>query len=136
MILAVAGAMIMAAVGLAVPAAASTVGVYGFGDNTYGELGNGTTTASMSPVATRRPAGRGTPGGGWCLRECGAAVRRNGLDLGQQLSYGALGYSDRSGQCHRAAAGARAERHHPDRDGPGGGDGYAVRSDGTVWAWG
>jgi alpha-tubulin suppressor-like RCC1 family protein len=36
----------------------STTGtVYGFGDNTYGELGNGNGTASNVPVATKLPAG-------------------------------------------------------------------------------
>jgi alpha-tubulin suppressor-like RCC1 family protein len=51
MILAVAVAMTMGGAGLAAPAAASTAGLYSFGDTSFGELGNGTTTASSLPLA-------------------------------------------------------------------------------------
>lgn len=96
MILTAAGATIMAAVGLAVPAAASTVGVYGFGNNTYGELGNGTTTPSQLPAAPQ-----GLPG---TVRQvaanfgASAALLSNGTvwTWGNNAS-GQLGYSTTTG---------------------------------------
>jgi alpha-tubulin suppressor-like RCC1 family protein len=134
MILAVAGAMTMAAAGLAVPAAASTPGVYGFGSNTFGELGNGTTTASPSPVAVL-----GLPG---TVRQVAAGYGTSAALLADGTVWtwgnngsGQLGYSTATGY-------VTAPREVPGLSGitqiamawPG--DGYALGSDGTVWAWG
>ena len=50
-ILATVGVLTLASVWQAGPArAALTPAVYGFGSNQWGELGNGTTTASLSPA--------------------------------------------------------------------------------------
>ena len=50
-ILVTVGALTLASVGQAAPASAAlTPAVYGFGSNQWGELGNGTTTASLSPT--------------------------------------------------------------------------------------
>lgn len=134
MILAVACAMTMAAVGLAVPAAASTPGLYGFGNNTYGELGNGTTTASHLPVAAL-----GLPGTVSQVAAgygASAALLANGTvwTWGNNVN-GQLGYSTTTGY-------VTTPRQVPGLFGitqivmvwPG--DGYALGSDGTVWAWG
>jgi alpha-tubulin suppressor-like RCC1 family protein len=134
MILTVAGATIMAAVGLAVPAAASTVGVYGFGNNTYGELGDGTTTASQLPVAAL-----GLPG---TVRQVAAGFGASAALLSDGTVWtwgnnasGQLGYSTATGY-------VATPQKVPGLSGitqivmawPG--DGYALGSDGTVWAWG
>lgn len=134
LVLAVAGAMTMAAVGLSVPAAASTVGVYGFGNNTFGELGNGTTTASSVPAAVG-----GLPGAVKQLAAgygASAALLANGTvwTWGNNAS-GQLGYSTTTGY-------VATPQQVPGLSGitqilmvwPG--DGYALGSDGTVWAWG
>ena len=134
MILAVAGATTMAAVGLAVPAAAATAGVYSFGNNTYGQLGNGTTTSSTLPVALS-----GLPGTVLQVAAgygASAALLANGTvwTWGNNVN-GQLGYSTTTGY-------VTTPRQVPGLFGitqivlvwPG--DGYALGSDGTVWAWG
>jgi len=134
MILAVAGAITVAAAGLAVPAAASTVGVYGFGNNTFGELGNGTTAASSLPVAAL-----GLPG---TVRQVAAGYGTSAALLADGTVWtwgnnvnGQLGYSTTAGY-------VTTPQKVPGLSGitqivmawPG--DGYALGSDGTVWAWG
>ena len=111
------------------------MGVYGFGANSSGELGNGTTTASLSPV---QPVG--LPG---AVRQVAAGDLASAALLSDGTVWtwgnavlGALGYPT-------AADNVTVPRQVPGLSGvvqiamgAGGSDGYAVRSDGTVWAWG
>jgi alpha-tubulin suppressor-like RCC1 family protein len=132
-ILAVAGAMIMAGVGLAVPAAASAVGVYTLGNNTWGELGNGTTTASQVPVG---PVGLpGTASQVAAGYGASAALVNGSVWTWGNNSNGQLGYSTSTGN-------TTTPQQVPGLSGitqivltwPG--NGYALGADGTVWAWG
>jgi alpha-tubulin suppressor-like RCC1 family protein len=126
--------MIVVGAALAPRAAAVTgPGVYGFGGNTFGELGNGTTTASLTPV----PA-IGLPG---TVRQIAAGYRMSAALLSDGTVWtwgnngqGQLGYS--------VAGNVLTPRQVPGLTGiiqiaaGDGGDGYAVGSDGSVWAWG
>ena len=61
-IVATVGVLTLASVWQAVPAAAAlTSAVYGFGSNQWGELGNGTTTASLSPTPVAWSSARSRP---------------------------------------------------------------------------
>jgi alpha-tubulin suppressor-like RCC1 family protein len=121
--------------GTAVPAVAATSGpgVFGSGSNASGELGNGTTTDSYSPV----PA-TGLPGP---ARQVAAAYFTSAALLadGTVWAWGA----DDSGVLGNGVTGGTVTtpRQVPGLSGVtqitlGVGDAYALRSDGTVWAWG
>jgi alpha-tubulin suppressor-like RCC1 family protein len=131
--------MTVAGAAVAPPAAAAPAalqsatgpGIYGFGGNTFGELGNGTTTASLTPV----PA-IGLPG---AVRQIAAGFRMSAA----LLSDGTVWTWGNNGQLGYPAAGnVLTPRQVPGLTGivqiaaGDGGDGYAVGSDGSVWAWG
>jgi alpha-tubulin suppressor-like RCC1 family protein len=122
---------------VAAPAAAAPVSrqaLYAMGSNTFGELGNGTTTASTSPVLVS-----GLPGtviqvaAGW---ETSAALLADGTvwTWGNKY-YGGLGYG---------STGSTVSTPHqvPGLSGitriamSGEGNGYAVAANGSLWAWG
>jgi Regulator of chromosome condensation (RCC1) repeat len=134
-ILATVGVLTLASVGQAMPAAAAlTPTLYGFGSNQWGELGNGTTTASLSPTpvaglpSTVRQLATGL--------ESAAAVMSDGsLWTWGSNYYHQLGYGS-------SASVVSTPRQVPGLSGvtqvalSDEGNGYAVESDGSVWAWG
>lgn len=110
-----------------------------WGLNTYGEIGNGSTTDSYSPVATK---------GGTCLvAVSGGAETVLGLDTDGTVwawganDYGQLGTGSDSGPSTCSTFGcSMAPVKVPGISGvtavAGGYDSMALRSDGTVWMWG
>ena len=134
-VLATVGVLTLASVGQAVPAgAALTPVVYGFGSNQAGELGNGTTTASLSPTPVT-----GLPGTvrqlATGLQSAAAVMSDGSLWTWGSNYYHQLGYSS-------SASIVSTPRQVPGLSGvtqvalSGEGNGYAVESDGSVWAWG
>ena len=129
---AVPGLAVLAATG---PALAVTSGaqVFGAGSNANGELGNGTTADSYTPV----PA-TGLPGQ---VRQVAAAYFTSAALLadGTVWAWGA----DESGVLGNGATGGTVTTPQQvpglssvTQISLGVGDAYALRSDGTVWAWG
>jgi len=134
----IAGAMALAsAIAPAAPAAAASPSpIYGFGTNQYGELGNGTTSATPSLLPTRASGPPGT------VRQLSTGLRSSGALMTDgtvwtwgQNYYNQLGYdtgrvtvttphqvSGLSGITQLALGGE--------------GNGYAVGPGGDVWAWG
>src|SRR5215470_12161619 len=81
-VLATVGVLTLASVGQAVPAgAALTPVLYGFGSNQAGELGNGTTTASLSPTPVT-----GLPG---TVRQLATGLQSAAAEARHQLPDGA-----------------------------------------------
>ena len=133
--LAIAGLAAVVSAGTAVPAVAATSGpgVFGSGSNAGGELGNGTTADSYSPVpavglpgpARQVAAGYFTSaalladGTVWAWGDDGSGVLGNGVTGGTVTT-------------PRQVPGLSAVTQIT----LGIGDAYALRSDGTVWAWG
>ena len=76
----------LAAPAVAAPAAAAPVSrqvLYTLGSNTFGELGDGTTTASTSPVLVSGLPGTVMQIAARLGDQCRAADQRHGLDVGQ-----------------------------------------------------
>lgn len=115
-------------------AAVSTSGLYGFGSNTYGELGDGTTTASTSPVLlSGLPSPVVQVAAGY---KTSAALLANGTvwTWGENY-YGWLGYGYTSGVVdtpHQVPGLPRITQIVLSTEG----DGYAVGANGSLWAWG
>jgi alpha-tubulin suppressor-like RCC1 family protein len=135
---AIAGVMIVVSAALAAPAAAtpalgSRQALYAMGNNTFGELGDGNTTASTSPVlAGGLPGTVSQVAAGY---ETSAALLTNGTVWTWGHGYYAgLGYAD-SGTVStpRPVAGLRGITEIAMS---GEGNGYAVAANGSVWAWG
>jgi alpha-tubulin suppressor-like RCC1 family protein len=137
-ILAAVSALGLAVVGRAVPAqAAAPVPVlYGFGTNQYGVLGNGTTTTtrSLSPTPAIGPPGtvRQLATG---LRSSAALLTDGSLWTWGDDSYGQLGYGTNGGliTTPTRVPGLSGVTQVALSDE---GSGYAVESDGSLWAWG
>jgi alpha-tubulin suppressor-like RCC1 family protein len=141
-LLAAAGVMLMLSAGLAEPAraapgapqAGSGPALYGFGSNQSGELGNGTTAASLSPVAVG-----GLPGAvrqiSTGLRASAAVMSDGSLWTWGNDYYGQLGYSSATVivSTPRQVPGLSAVSQVALSDE---GNGYAVGSGGSLWAWG
>ena len=134
-----AGLVTMVSAGLAVAApveaqaAVTGPGLYSFGSNAYGELGDGTTLADNSPVLlTGLPSHVIQVAAGF---ETSAALLANGtVWTWGDNNYGGLGYSSPSGI---------VDTPHQVPGLPtitqialGTGDSYAVAANGSVWAWG
>jgi alpha-tubulin suppressor-like RCC1 family protein len=117
-------------------AAAPAPVLYGFGTNQFGELGNGTTSATPSQSPT--PAA-GLPGTirqlATGLRSSGALLTDGSLWTWGDDSLGQLGYDSNGGLI-------TTPTRVPGLSGitqvalSGEGSGYAVKSDGSLWAWG
>lgn len=134
---AIAGVMIVVSAALAAPGAASAAtgtghALYGLGSNTFGELGDGTTTSSTSPVFAGLPGTVRQVAAGY---ETSAALLANGTVWTWGNGYYAgLGYADNGT--------VAAPRQVLGLSGiteiamSGEGNGYAVAANGSVWAWG
>jgi len=115
-------------------AAVSASGLYDFGSNAYGELGDGTTTASTSPVLLRAlPSPVIQVAAGY---KTSAALLANGTvwTWGENY-YGWLGYGYTSGVVdtpHQVPGLPRITQIALSTEG----DGYAVAANGSLWAWG
>jgi alpha-tubulin suppressor-like RCC1 family protein len=135
---AVAGVVIVASAALAAPAAASPApgsgqALYAMGSNTFGELGNGTTTASTSPVfAGVQPGTVRQVAAGY---ETSAALLTNGtVWTWGNADYAGLGYG-------QYGPPYTTPRQVPGLSGiteiaMGEDNGYAVAANGSLWAWG
>ena len=117
-------------------AAAPVPVLYGFGTNQFGELGNGTTSAdrSLSPTPATGPPGtiKQLATG---LRSSAALLTDGSLWTWGQDNVGQLGYSTNGGLVTTPTrvpglSGVIQVALSPE------GSGYAVESDGSVWAWG
>ena len=139
-----AGLATMVSAGLAVSApaasqaAVSASGLYSVGSNTYGELGDGSTTAYTSPVTTAvLLSGLPSPviqvAAGF---QTSAALLANGtVWTWGDNTYGGLGYGYASGIVdtpHQVPGLPRIAQIALNVAG----DSYAVAADGSVWAWG
>lgn len=133
-VLAAIGVLVLASLAQAAPAKAATSPMYGWGSNFAGELGDGTTTASLSPVAVAglpSPVRQVTTG-----LQMSAAVLTNGTVW--------VWGSDSVGQLGIGSAGGNVTTpvQVPGLSGvtqvalSGEGSGFAVESNGTLWAWG
>jgi alpha-tubulin suppressor-like RCC1 family protein len=134
---AIAGVIIVVSAALAAPAASAAQGsgraLYAVGSNTYGELGNGTTTASTSPVFTGvQPGTVRQVAAGY---ETSAALLTNGTVWTWGYGYYAgLGYAySGTVSTPRQVAGLSGITEIAMS---GEGNGYAVAANGSVWAWG
>jgi alpha-tubulin suppressor-like RCC1 family protein len=134
---AIAGVMIVVSAALAGPAAAAAQGsgqaLYAMGSNTFGELGNGTTTASTSPVFTGvQPGTIRQVAAGWATS---AALLTNGTvwtwgdDDYAGLGYGSYGTFTTPRQVPGLSGITEIAMSSED-------NGYAVAANGSVWAWG
>jgi alpha-tubulin suppressor-like RCC1 family protein len=135
-------------VATAVPATAagSTVGVFAWGDNTSGELGNGnTTTNSTTPVPVSLPSGV-TPtaiaGGGGIgdpqpSQYAGYAIGSDGhLYAWGDNSRGALGNGNSPTNSSTPVVVSLPSGVTPTAITASQGTGYAIGSDGHIYAWG
>ena len=115
------------------PGCATTCGVRAWGDNGYGQFGNGTTKGSAVPVSgpglTSVTAIAGGSVNGYALKSDGTVWawgdNRNG-QLGSGTQTNSMVPVRVSGLTGVTAIAA----------GSGSGYAYALKSDGTVWAWG
>jgi alpha-tubulin suppressor-like RCC1 family protein len=132
-VLAMAGVLALASVGLAAPAgAASGPALYGFGTNQFGELGNLTRTTSLTPVAaaltgTVKQVATGLNASAALMSD--GTVWTWGENNSYQLGTASPGIYITPTQVNWLSGVARIAMS-PE------GNGYAVKSDGTVWAWG
>src|SRR6266699_759058 len=134
-VLAAAAVAAVVGAGTAVPAGAAAAGpsVFGFGSNQSGELGNGTTAASYLPVPASGPPGT--------VRQIAAGYFTSAalISDGTVWAWG----SNNSGALGTGSSGGwvATPQQVPGLSSVtqialGIVDVYAVRSDGTLWAWG
>lgn len=134
-VLAVAAVAAAVSAGTAAPAGAAAAGpgVFGFGSNQSGELGNGTTAASYSPVPASGPPG--------AIRQIAAGYFTSAALLSDGTVW--VWGSNNSGALGTGSSGGwvATPQQVPGLSSVtqialGIVDVYAVRSDGTLWAWG
>jgi alpha-tubulin suppressor-like RCC1 family protein len=105
--------------------------VWAWGDNELGDLGNGTTTSSPTPVQVAGLTGITAIAGSLALRSDGT-VWAWGSNRYGEAGNGTL--SDNACKCITQAVQVAGLTGITEISGRG--PGYALRSDGTVWAWG
>ena len=135
-VLAVAGLAVVASAGTAAPAmAAAAPGAFAFGYNPYGELGDGTRAEQVLPVPVS-----GLPG---AVRQLSAGAATSAALLSDGTvwtwgdnTFGALGNGTSGGSASTPQRVAGLSGITQIAVGADDRDVYAVRSDGTVWAWG
>jgi alpha-tubulin suppressor-like RCC1 family protein len=134
-------------VATAVPATAagSTVGVFAWGDNSSGELGDGNTTNSSTPLAVSLPpgvtptaiAGGGGQGDPQPSQFAGYAIGSDGhLYAWGDNSRGALGNGDSPNNSSTPVVVSLPSGITPTAIAASQGTGYAIGSDGHLYAWG
>lgn len=136
MVLAVAGMAVVAGAGTAASAvAAAAPGAYAFGYNPWGELGDGTRAEQVLPVPVS-----GLPG---TVRQLSAGAATSAALLSDGTvwtwgdnTFGALGNGTSGGSVSTPQRVAGLSGITQIAVGTGDRDIYAVRSDGSLWAWG
>jgi alpha-tubulin suppressor-like RCC1 family protein len=113
--------------------------VYAWGDNTYGQLGDGTTDGSFSPVLTDSDVHGSTAiaaGAYHSLALRGDTVYAWGLNSSGQLGINSTTDSLLPVRVMRADDPTRDEMKHVTAIAAGSYHSLAVKDDGTVWTWG